>query len=188
MMPDFAFATASFRPSMVANCGLVSVRPTPSTFRSKVWVPVSGLPSSTDFARAYTEPPTSLVAEVRMRSLYLARASCLYWSESTPIAQTPALAAASMTPCPDRPAAWYTTSAFFSIWPSAAARPLSGLEKPPSSAVCVRYWETTFTLGSVSFTPCSKPASNLWMSGTSTPPTKPTVFVLVAFAAATPAR
>ncbi len=41
-----------------------------------------------------------------MYCLYGARAACLYWSESTPIAQTFALAAASMTPWPERPAAW----------------------------------------------------------------------------------
>ncbi len=43
-------------------------------------------------------------------------------------------------------------------------------------------------MGLVSSTPCLKPASNLWISGLSTPPTKPTVFVLVTLAAATPAR
>src|SRR5690606_41479063 len=80
------------------------------------------------------------------------------------------------------------TSAFFSIWPSAAALPLSGLEKPPSSAVWVRYWGITLTFGSVALTPCWKPASNLWVSGVSTPPTKPTTSVLVALAAAAPAR
>ncbi len=68
-MPVLAFSTASSAPAIPAKAGLLSDRPTPSDFRSKVWVPVSGLSSSTDLASAKTAPWMSLRAEVRMESL-----------------------------------------------------------------------------------------------------------------------
>ena len=46
----------------------------------------------------------------------------------------------------------------------------------------------TLAFGSVSRTPCSKPAWNFWISALFTPPMKPTLWVLLFSAAATPAR
>src|SRR5690606_18295309 len=105
MIFSLAFSMTAWSSASSANFGLEFDRLTSPVFRSPLTIPVAGLPSSTDCARLYTALATSFIAEVRIESLYLARASCLYWSESTPIAHTLLAAAASMTPWPERPAA-----------------------------------------------------------------------------------
>ena len=76
-----------------------------------------------------------------------------YWSESTPMAKRRASCAASNTPCPVAPAAWYSTSAPAAISAMATALPFAGSLN--ASGEVPTYAEWTVHSGQAAFTPAS---------------------------------
>src|SRR3954451_17237070 len=80
------------------------------------------------------------------------------------------------------------TSAPLAISAAALALPFGGSWNPEKSPAGVRYSSSILILDETVFAPCRKPASNFWISGVLTPPTKPMWQLLLLYAAATPAR
>jgi hypothetical protein len=58
--------------------------------------------------------------------------------------------------------------------PLAIFSPEAGSLKPPKSGGSVMYLSEMLASALTALTPASKPAWNFWISGTSTPPMKPT--------------
>ena len=61
---------------------------------------------------------------------------------------------------------------------SAISFPLTGSLKPEKSGGTDAYLEIIVISGLTDLTPCMNPASKAWINGISTPPTKPTTFLL----------
>src|SRR3954471_8648264 len=80
------------------------------------------------------------------------------------------------------------TSAPLAISAAALALPFGGSWNPEKSPAGVRYSSSILILDETVFAPCRKPASNFWISGVFTPPTKPMWQALLLDAAATPTR
>ena len=113
-----------------------------------------------------------------MTSLTSASVGELYWSESTPIPRFPVALAALNTPAPEPPAAAKMMSMPSLYMPVAIVSPCCGALKPEKSGGSVMYFAVTVALGLDALTPASKPAWKVWISGTLTPPMKPTLLVV----------
>ena len=101
----------------------------------------------------------------------------------------PVALAALNTPAPEPPAAAKMMSMPSSYMPVAMRLALRGVvEAAVKSGGSVMYLAVTVAAGLAALTPASKPAWNVWISGTLTPPMKPTLLVLVFLPAATPTR